>query len=180
MRDQRGFSLIEIMVVTGTLALLSTIVIVAVSPAQQFARSRNAQRVAGLNFIASAIFQNIIDNNGNFVCSSGDFPSEESMISSISPAELGPTPPPAKSFLRIDLITPAYAAGELPQEIYNLAPCLIPMYTDQLPVDPNLDGAYWDSQFQYYSGYVIQKSGDGRITITAPGAELGQVISVTR
>ncbi len=63
-----GFTLIEILVVIGMIAVLATIVIVAINPARQFAASRNTQRLSNINAILNAIGQNVADNHGLFNC----------------------------------------------------------------------------------------------------------------
>ena len=65
-----GFTLIEILVVIGIIALLATIVIIAINPARQFAQARNTQRESNINTILNAIGQNIADNKGVFTCGS--------------------------------------------------------------------------------------------------------------
>lgn len=67
-RKNAGFTLIEILVVIGIIALLATIVIVAINPARQFAQARNTQRTSHINTILNAIGQNIADNKGVFTC----------------------------------------------------------------------------------------------------------------
>ncbi len=67
--QQSGFTLIEILVVIGMIALLATIVIIAINPARQFAQSRNAQRTSNVNTLLNAIGQNIADNKGVITCS---------------------------------------------------------------------------------------------------------------
>lgn len=67
---REGFTLIEILVVIGIIALLAAIVIIAINPARQFAQARNSQRSSNVNTILNAVGQNIADNKGNFVCGS--------------------------------------------------------------------------------------------------------------
>ena len=67
-KAQKGFTLIEILVVIGIIAILAAIVIVAINPARQFAQARNSQRVSNVNAILNAIGQNIADNKGIFTC----------------------------------------------------------------------------------------------------------------
>lgn len=60
----RGFTLIEILVVIGIIAVLAAIVIVAINPARQFAQARNTQRESNINTILNAVGQNMVDNKG--------------------------------------------------------------------------------------------------------------------
>lgn len=73
-QEQKGFTLIEILVVIGIIAILAAIVIIAINPARQFAQSRNSQRTANVNAILNAIGQNIADNRGIFTCASFPLP----------------------------------------------------------------------------------------------------------
>lgn len=66
--QESGFTLIEILVVMGLIAVLAAIVLIAINPARQFAQSRNATRSSDTNAILNAISQNIADNKGNFNC----------------------------------------------------------------------------------------------------------------
>ena len=51
----RGFTLIEILVVIGMLAILTTVVLVAVNPLRQFAQARNSQRQSNVAAILNAV-----------------------------------------------------------------------------------------------------------------------------
>ena len=60
----KGFTLIEILVVIGIIAILAAIVIVAINPARQFAQARNTQRESDVSTILNAIGQQMVDNKG--------------------------------------------------------------------------------------------------------------------
>jgi prepilin-type N-terminal cleavage/methylation domain-containing protein len=72
--SKRGFTLIEILIVIGIIALLAAGVIIALNPGRQFAKARDTQRVSHLNDILKAILQNVVDNKGTFNCTAGPLP----------------------------------------------------------------------------------------------------------
>jgi len=149
-RKQTGFTLIEILVVIGMIALLAAVVIVAINPARQFAQGRNTQRVSNVNAILNAIGQNMADNKGIFTCGAEVIDTNERTIC-IGTVECTALAATAK----IDLA------------------CLTPTYISALPFDPNANatnGYKWTSETEYNTGYKVSKNSTGRITVTAPEA----------
>src|SRR4030042_864409 len=65
-KGQKGFTLIEILVVIGIIAILAAVVLIAINPAKQFAQARNSQRTSNVNAILNAIGQRMTDNKGVF------------------------------------------------------------------------------------------------------------------
>lgn len=63
-QKQKGFTLIEILLVIGIIAVLATVVIVALDPAKRFADARDARRLSDIQSILNATQQYIIDNKG--------------------------------------------------------------------------------------------------------------------
>ncbi len=84
LKKQEGFTLIEILVVIGIIAILATIVIIAINPSRQFKQARDTQRLSNINAILNAVGQNIADNKGTFTCAAGALPSSTKTIKSAS------------------------------------------------------------------------------------------------
>jgi type IV pilus assembly protein PilA len=66
--SKKGFTLIEILVVIGIIAVLSAVVLVAINPARQFKLARDSQRVANITAILNAVGQNMAEHKGIFDC----------------------------------------------------------------------------------------------------------------
>lgn len=65
---KRGFTLLEVLMVIGILAILASVVLVAINPARQFKIARDSQRSANIATILNAVGQNMTDHGGVFTC----------------------------------------------------------------------------------------------------------------
>lgn len=63
-KNQKGFTLIELLIVIAIIAILATVVFVALDPIQRFADARNSRRWGDINSILTAIHEYIVDNDG--------------------------------------------------------------------------------------------------------------------
>ena len=67
-KRKSGFTLLEVLMVIGILAILAAVVLVAINPARQFKIARDSQRNANISTILNAIGQNLTDHGGVFTC----------------------------------------------------------------------------------------------------------------
>jgi len=139
----RGFTLIEILVVIGMLAILTTVVLVAVNPLRQFAQARNAQRQANVATILNAVSNRMADTRGLFESASCDaLPTEVATEISSESYDLRPC------------LVPTYLS-ELP-----IDPSTGSSYCTAI-----------ECLGDYSTEYTVkQDSGASRITVCAPGA----------
>lgn len=63
-KNKKGFTLIEVLLVIGIIAVLATVVIVSLDPATRFQNARDARRLADVQSVLSAIQQYIVDHKG--------------------------------------------------------------------------------------------------------------------
>lgn len=149
--SSKGFTLIEILIVIGIIAILAAIVIVAINPAKQFAQARNTQRESNINTILNAVGQRIADNKGVFA---GQF-----TIDSVT--YTCPTLTAGTVYTILD--DAAQSSTEIDLD------CLYPTYIPaQIPVDPV--GGTWTDKDTYDTKYTIEVNDTGRVTICAPNA----------
>jgi len=149
-----GFTLIEILVVLGILAVLLAIVLIAINPARQFSQANNTQRHSDINSILNAIHQYASDNTG-------------SLPSGITTSALTIASTGASTVDLCSDLVPTYIA-DLPID---------PSDGTESPAN----SLCTDSGAAYNTGYTVLKSStNNRITVAAPSAELSETIQVTR
>lgn len=143
----QGFTLIEMLMVVSLIAILTSIIIIAINPVRHFAEAKNAQRWSNVNAILNAVYQYSVDHDGTFPTALPAVPTEI--------CKTGTAPSICASNGLLDLTS------------------LTPTYVVTLPVDPaELPG--------FGTGYLISTSTGNRVIVSAPHAEEGDVIEVSR
>jgi type IV pilus assembly protein PilA len=61
---KKGFTLIELLVVIAIIAVLATVVFVALNPTKRFTDARNSRRYADVETILTSIHEYAVDNSG--------------------------------------------------------------------------------------------------------------------
>ena len=149
--SKAGFTLLEILLVVGIIAILAGIVILAINPTKQLGDARNAQRRSDILTILNGIYQYSIDNNGTLPASSTLATETNTCSSSDTDAKA----------LDTYLVTASST------------------YMTGIPEDPSLSSVGYVSGTSA-SGYYVSKLSTGRIMVCAPSAESGVTINVTR
>ena len=158
MKKYKGFTLIEVLIVIGILAILSAIVIIAINPGQQFAQARNTQRRSDVQAVLNAVNQNMVKNRGVWTCTVNgghNLPGTASSTGRLMSDGVGN---------------------------YNICSWRVDTYIAAMPIDPSTGtNPTTPPCTAYNSGYLISEdSTNHRITVSAPDAELTETITVTR
>ena len=148
--SKKGFTLIEVLMVIGIIAVLASVALVAINPGRQFKIARDSQRVSNINAILNTVSQNMAEHRGVFTCGglARQLPTSTVLIQS--------------------------APGG-----FDLASCVVPDYISSLPFDPSAVGANYTSTTTYSTNYSIVQDNSGHVRITAVG-EIDPVLSVAQ
>ena len=146
-QSKSGFTLLEILLVVGIIAILTGIVIIAINPSKQLATVRNTERVSDLKQINNALQQYYIDHNR--------YPS--SLLGSLTEVcATGASSSPAAGF-------------NCGPSLINLSE-LVPNYLAAIPADPQAANPKG-------TGYkVVINASTSNTGAFAPQAELGQTV----
>lgn len=162
-KDQKGFTLLEVLLVAAIIAILAGIVIIAINPNKNLGDSRNSQRSADVSTILNAVYQYTLDNNGTLPA-----------VGSRTGAVVIPTAPTAAA--EICNATTATCTGLVDLAVLTTNG----KYLVSIPLDPQAPSGCTSGCGANGTGYKIQKDANNRLTVTAMSPEQGKTISVTR
>jgi type II secretory pathway pseudopilin PulG len=149
--ENRGFTLIEIMLIVAALAIIAGLTIIAINPLKQLSDARNRNRQIDVGTIWSAMHQYALDNHGE-------------LPASIRPGTLAECTEETLSdyFTICKTDECSVTLSELLEDS---------RYLVDLPTDPSLDD-------ENYTGYNVVKDSEHnyRVTVCAPLAENEELI----
>lgn len=187
----KGFTLLEILLVVAIISILAGIVIVAINPAKQLGDARNAQRKSDVQTILNGVYQYVIDSQGRLP-TIGDSSSEITSFISASTTchDLTSSPSIAGTVTTGNTIftymicksTATSCSNSLSDSVanWNLSNYLATTtsgavsYLTAMPIDPAA------TTTEVGTGYVIAKIAGNRVAVCAPLAENGAEIGVVR
>ncbi len=148
-KNVKGFTLIELLVVIGILAILLSIVLIAINPARQFGQANDTRRRSEVTQILNAVGAYAADNRGTL-------PTGIPLDDPLTPALDGALP---------------IASGTT--GVANICSQLMPTYIPALPQDPlQGTGTAITDCTTYVTGYTIVRDAAGRVTVSAPLTEI--------
>ncbi|MDO8575311.1 MAG: type II secretion system protein [bacterium] len=156
--EKKGFTLLEVVMVIGIIAVLSSVSLAAINPNRQFKLARDSQRTSNIQSIANAIGQNMSEHGGILACASGT----------------APTISTTTKVIKYKINDETFNDGGI--DLYR---CIVPDYLANLPLDPSKSEAYLISVEDYNSMYSLNLDSNGRIVVSATG-ELTTDINTVR
>ncbi len=194
-RNNKGFTLVELLIVIGIIGFLAAAILVAVDPVKRIQDSRNSQRWSEVNSILNAVLKKQVDDralyNGDSaapIITSADYAQVIVEDATDIVCNVESTRPGCDTALDVS----AADADCVAQLFENTSPGtehLNPTYLAEMPTDPGdatcLDSgdctAFGDIVIgDSNSGYYIKRSTGNRIEIGACQPEQGATISVKR
>ncbi len=150
LKSTTGFTLLEILLVVGIIAVLAGIVIVAINPGRQLAQTRNAERKSDIKQIKSAMEQFYIDK--------GYYPASTTLSATTTLLEV------------CDTGATSSPSGITCTNMIDLSE-LVPVYITAIPKDPQ-------ATTTNSAGYKVAKDVTNKLITTAPQAELSVFIAI--
>ena len=155
-KESKGFTLIELLIVITIIAILASVILVAVDPAKRFAQARNAQRWSEVRSILEATLKYMVDNDGSYPSSIDSVAGTSQVLGTAAISCDG-----------------TCGAATTVSACADLSASLVDTYLSAIPLDPKTGTSAM-------TDYYINKTASGRVTVGACDPELSATISVTR
>lgn len=149
--------MVELLVTIGVVAILMSIVLVALNPEKQFRSAREAKRMADVSVILNATSQYLVDHKTQDVLQKDNISRYIAAGNYKGRWDLSPKP--------------------VQEPNINLCEILTPRYSANLPSDPSLETEVEDCQ-NYDSGYMLTVSPSGRVIVSAPYSEIQPIVLI--
>jgi len=177
MQKRRAFTLIELLIVIGLIAILAGVVFVALDPLTRFRDARNSRRFADVSSMLTAIRVHQVDNKGPYTASVQNMATNQYRM--IGSGGVAGCTIACNATTGADIITNVGAeVGS--DDCVDLGELATLGYLGSVPVsqgDPPGAPTEWSS---LQSGYYINKLANNAITIGACDNEGGGGIEVIR
>ena len=170
--NRQGFTLIELLIVMAIISIIAAVVFVALDPLTRFRDSRDAARWTDISALVSAIKIDQVDNGGFYMTAVNDLtPNEVYMITNGAATDCTA----GNANCAID-VTGASGVSHC----VDLASLVTDGYLGKIPASPNGLGSWGPGSTNKLSGYTIEKSPTGILTVRACEAENVAEIKVSR
>ena len=159
---EKGFTLVELLIVIAIIAILAAVAFVALDPLTRFRDSRDAARWADITALVSAIKIDQVDNRGRYVFGVSNATATEIMMISNATTTSG-----CEAFTCDQTVIDT-------NDCINIQDLVTEGYLGALPVSPAGDTT-WTAE---YSGYYLIRNANGTIKVGACESENASEISI--
>ena len=163
---KQGFTLIELLIVMAIISIIAAVVFVALDPLTRFRDSRDAARWTDTSALVSAIKIDQVDNGGFYMTPIQNLNNAEvyMIVDGAAPADCAS----GNANCQVDVTDASHCV--------DLSSLVTQGYLGKVPVSPNGTGT-WTKQL---TGYTLEKSASGILTVRSCEAENAPEIKVAR
>ncbi|MEK7660190.1 MAG: type II secretion system protein [Patescibacteria group bacterium] len=172
MQKQKGFTLLELLIVIGIIAILAGVAFVALDPLSRFRDARDAKRWSDVTAVLSSIKIDQVDNRGPYIYGV-NFDATAAATVAGNAYQISNASTTVACNTSCSVVDQTVAGAN---DCVNLSGLATEGYLSTLPVNPNGSGS-WSSAL---TGYYMRKNTNGSIVIGSCDAESPSTISVQR